>query len=65
MANIEVRRGVVKARSSPEQIAEDLRAHVAAGARHFVLDFSVPTPSGMAEYMERFAAEVRPHVREE
>ena len=53
------------ARSSPAppaQIVEDLQAYVAAGARHFVLDFSVPTPSQMMEAMERFAADVRPHV---
>jgi alkanesulfonate monooxygenase SsuD/methylene tetrahydromethanopterin reductase-like flavin-dependent oxidoreductase (luciferase family) len=48
---------------SPAQLVEDLQAYVAAGARHFVLDFSVPTPSQMTEAMERFAADVRPHVR--
>jgi probable F420-dependent oxidoreductase len=47
---------------SPAQLVEDLQAYVAAGARHFVLDFSVPTPSQMTEAMERFAADVRPHV---
>ena len=30
----------------------------------FVLDFSVPTPPQMMEAMERFAADVRPHVGE-
>ena len=49
---------------SPAQIVEDLQAYVAAGVRHFVLDFSVPTPAQMAEAMERFASEVRPHVRD-
>jgi probable F420-dependent oxidoreductase len=43
----------------PEQIAEDLRAYVAAGVRHFVLDFSVTTVPAMVEVLERFAAEVR------
>jgi probable F420-dependent oxidoreductase len=49
---------------SPAQIIEDCQAYVAAGVRHFVLDFAVPTPPEMLEAMERFAAEVRPHVRE-
>ncbi|MBI3455455.1 MAG: LLM class F420-dependent oxidoreductase [Candidatus Rokubacteria bacterium] len=47
---------------SPAQLVEDLRAYVAAGVRHFVLDFSVPTVPAMLEVLERFAAEVRPHV---
>jgi probable F420-dependent oxidoreductase len=47
---------------SPAQIVEDLRAYVAAGVEHFVLDFSVPTAPQMAEVLERFAREVRPHV---
>ena len=49
---------------SPAQIVEDLQAYVAVGVRHFVLDFSVPTPPEMMEAMERFAADVRPRVRE-
>jgi probable F420-dependent oxidoreductase len=49
---------------SPAQIVEDLQAYVAVGVRHFVLDFSVPTPPEMMEAMERFARDVRPHVRE-
>jgi alkanesulfonate monooxygenase SsuD/methylene tetrahydromethanopterin reductase-like flavin-dependent oxidoreductase (luciferase family) len=49
---------------SPAQIVEDLQAYVAAGARHFVLDFTVPTPPEMLEAMERFAADVRPQVRD-
>ena len=48
---------------SPAQIVEDLQAYVAAGVRHFVLDFTVPTPAQMVEAMERLAADVRPHVR--
>jgi probable F420-dependent oxidoreductase len=48
---------------SPSQIVEDLQAYVAAGARHFVLDFAVPTLPEMLEALERFAREVRPHVR--
>ncbi len=48
---------------SPAQIVEDLRAYVAAGVQHFVLDFSVPTVPAMLEVLERFAADVRPHVR--
>jgi probable F420-dependent oxidoreductase len=48
---------------SPAQIVDDLQAYVAAGVRHFVLDFSVPTPAQMLEAMERLAADVRPHVR--
>jgi probable F420-dependent oxidoreductase len=47
---------------SPAQIVEDLQAYVAAGVRHFVLDFSVPTPPQMIEAMERFAQDVRPRV---
>ena len=47
---------------SPGQIVEDLRAYVAAGVDHFVLDFSVPAVPAMLEVLERFAAEVRPHV---
>jgi probable F420-dependent oxidoreductase len=47
---------------SPTQIVEDLQAYVAAGARHFVLDFSVPTPPEMRDVLERFAADVRPRV---
>jgi probable F420-dependent oxidoreductase len=49
---------------SPAQIAEDLHAYVAAGVRHFVLDFSEPTPERMQEAMERLAADVRPQIRE-
>jgi probable F420-dependent oxidoreductase len=49
---------------SPAQIVEDLQAYVAAGVGHFVLDFAVPTPREMTEVLERFAAEVRPHVSE-
>ncbi|HEV8309978.1 MAG TPA: LLM class F420-dependent oxidoreductase [Methylomirabilota bacterium] len=48
---------------SPAQLVEDLRAYVAVGVQHFVLDFSVPTLPAMVEVLERFAAEVRPHVR--
>ena len=47
---------------SPVQIVEDLQAYVAAGARHFVLDFSVPTPLEMRDVLERFAADVRSRV---
>jgi alkanesulfonate monooxygenase SsuD/methylene tetrahydromethanopterin reductase-like flavin-dependent oxidoreductase (luciferase family) len=49
---------------SPSQIVEDLHAYVRAGASHFVLDFSVPTVGEMLEVLDRFASEVRPHVRE-
>ena len=48
---------------TPAQIVDDLRAYVAAGARHFVLDFSVPTVPAMVEVLERFAADVRPNVK--
>jgi probable F420-dependent oxidoreductase len=48
---------------SPAQIADDLRAYVAAGVRHFVLDFSVPTVPAMLDVLERFAGEVRERVR--
>jgi probable F420-dependent oxidoreductase len=48
---------------SPAQIVEDLQAYVAAGARHFVLDFTVPTLPEMLDVLERFARDVRPHVR--
>ena len=47
---------------SPAQIIEDLQAYVAAGARHFVLDFSVPTPPEMLDVLARFAGDVRPRV---
>ncbi len=47
---------------SPAQIVEDLRAYVAAGVQHFVLDFSVPTVPAMVDVLERFAAEVRSRV---
>jgi hypothetical protein len=43
-------------------VSEDLQAYVAAGARRFVLDFSVPTPPEMPDVLERFAADVRPRV---
>lgn len=46
----------------PEQVVEDLRAYATAGVQHFVLDFSVPAVPAMLEVLERFAAEVRPHV---
>jgi probable F420-dependent oxidoreductase len=49
---------------SPAQIVEDLQAYVAAGVRHFVLDFSVPTPAEMLDAMERLAADVRPRVHD-
>ena len=47
---------------APDPASEDLQAYVAAGVRHFVLDFSVPTPPQMIEAMERFAQDVRPRV---
>ena len=47
---------------SPSQIVEDLRAYVAVGLQHFVLDFSVTTVPAMLEVLERFAADVRPRV---
>lgn len=47
---------------SPAQIVEDLKAYVAAGVQHFVLDFSVGTVPAMLEVLERFAAEVRPEL---
>jgi probable F420-dependent oxidoreductase len=47
---------------SPAQIVGDLRAYVAAGVQHFVLDFSVPTLPAMLGVLERLAADVRPHV---
>jgi probable F420-dependent oxidoreductase len=47
---------------TPAQIVEDLQAYVAAGAGHFVLDFSVPTPPEMEDVLERFARDVRPQV---
>jgi probable F420-dependent oxidoreductase len=49
---------------APAQIVDDLAAYVAAGVHHFVLDFTVPTVDAMVEVLERFAAEVRPAVRE-
>jgi alkanesulfonate monooxygenase SsuD/methylene tetrahydromethanopterin reductase-like flavin-dependent oxidoreductase (luciferase family) len=47
---------------SPPEIVEDLRAYVAVGVQHFVLDFSVTTVPAMLEVLERFAAHVRPRV---
>ncbi len=47
---------------SPAQIVEDLRAYVAAGVQHFVLDFSVPAVPQMVAVLERFAREVRPQI---
>jgi probable F420-dependent oxidoreductase len=47
---------------SPPEIVEDLRAYVAVGVQHFVLDFSVTTVPAMLEVLERFAADVRPRV---
>ena len=47
----------------PAQVVEDLRTYAAVGVEHFVLDFSVATVPAMLEVMDRFAAEVRPHVR--
>ncbi len=47
---------------SPAQIVEDLNAYVTVGVQHFVLDFSVSTVPAMLEVLDRFAADVRPHV---
>lgn len=47
---------------SAAQIIEDLNAYVRSGVRHFVLDFSVPELPRMIEVLQRFAADVRPHV---
>jgi probable F420-dependent oxidoreductase len=47
---------------SAAQIVEDLRAYVAAGVQHFVLDFSVSAVPQMVSVLERFAGEVRPQV---
>ena len=47
----------------PAQIVEDLRAYMAAGVQHFVFDFSVGTVPEMLHVLDRFAAEVRPHVQ--
>jgi len=46
----------------PAKVADDIMRYVDAGVRHFVLDFTVPTVGAMVEVLERFAAEVRPHV---
>jgi len=60
-----VKAGQSRVRSgSPPEIVDDLQAYVAAGVRHFVLDFSVPTVPAMLDVLERFAADVRPQVRE-
>jgi len=48
---------------TPAQIIEDLGAYATAGVQHFVLDFSVTAVPAMLDVLERFAAEVRPHVR--
>ncbi len=48
---------------SAAQIVEDLQAYVAAGVSHFVLDFSVTTVDAMADVLDQFAADVRPHVK--
>ncbi len=49
---------------SASQIVEDLQAYVAAGVRHFVLDFSVAAVPAMLDVLEHFAADVRPKVAE-
>ncbi len=48
---------------SPQKIVDDLGAYAAAGVEHVVLDFSVTTVPEMLEVLDRFAADVRPHVR--
>jgi len=48
---------------SPAKIVDDLGAYAAAGVEHVVLDFSVTTVPEMLEVLERFARDVRPHVR--
>ena len=47
---------------SPAQVVEDLRAYVAAGVQHFVLDFAVSTVPEMLAVLDRFAGEVRARV---
>ncbi len=47
---------------SPARIVEDLEAYVAAGVRHFVLDFSVTTLPEMLGVLDRFAEDVRPRL---
>ena len=47
----------------PAKIAEDVAAYVAAGVEHFVFDFPSQALPDMLGALERFAADVRPHVR--
>ena len=60
----EVRGARTPLTGSPSQIVEDLQAYVAVGVQHFVLDFSVAGVPAMLDVLERFAADVRPKVRE-
>jgi len=47
----------------PQQIIESLQRYQEVGVQDFRLDFPSPSFDGLLQGMERFAAEVRPHVR--
>ena len=46
----------------PDEVVESLEGYVAAGCRHFVLNFQVPA-SALRETAELFAEKVMPHFR--
>jgi alkanesulfonate monooxygenase SsuD/methylene tetrahydromethanopterin reductase-like flavin-dependent oxidoreductase (luciferase family) len=50
-------------RGSPEQLIEALAAYREIGVEHLALQFMVPRWPDRMEQIERFAAEVMPHVR--
>lgn len=50
-------------RGSPEQLVEALAAYKEIGVEHLALQFMVPRWPERMEQIERFAAEVLPHVR--
>ncbi len=51
-------------RGSPEQLVEALQAYRAIGVAHLALQFMVPRWPDRIEQIERFAAEVLPHLQD-
>ena len=48
---------------APQDVATKIRAFYDAGVRHLVLDIVGPYERS-GEQLERFAAEVRPHIKD-
>jgi len=48
---------------STQHLVEGIRRYQEVGVQDFRFDFPTPSPEGMLEAMQRFAEEVRPHVR--